>query len=289
MRITRNELIGNIALSLMAVLISLCLLYPFVYIASVSLSSSADISANRVTFFPRNITFGAYKQVIHMRDVVAGFKNSVRYTLVGTVINIILTTSLGYAISRRELVGRKFFTVFLTLPLFISGGIVPTYMVVKLLGLIDTMWAVILPFAVLSYYLIIVKAFYQGIPDSIIESAKIDGANDISIYFRIILPMSTTIIATIGLFYAIHNWNIFREALFFLHHNEKFPLALVLKNMLVTTEMYSDMGTRPGEELVSLEAVQSAVIIISIIPILFIYPFVQRYFKRGIALGSVKG
>ncbi len=162
-------------------------------------------------------------------------------------------------------------------------------MVIKWFGMIDTMWAVIMPFAVLSYYLIIVKSFYQGIPDSIIESAKIDGANDIKTFLRIILPMSTTIIATIGLFYAIYNWNNFQNPLFYLNDADKYPLVLVLKNMLVTTEMFADPETVKGEEIVSLEAMQSAVIVISIVPILMVFPFVQKYFKKGITMGSVKG
>ena len=288
MRIRKSEFAGDILLSFVALVACVVVVYPLIYTASVSLSASAEIAANDVTFFPRSFTTVAYDRVLHMRKVTLGFKNSVVYTTVGTCINILLTTSLGYAISRRELVGRKFFTILLTIPLFISGGIVPTFMVIKMLGMIDTMWAVILPFAVLSYYLIIVKSFYESIPDSIIESAKIDGANDISIFWRIIIPMSTTIIATIGLFYAIYNWNNFRNPLFYLNDNDKFPLVIVLKNMLVSTEMIS-YTQKSGEEIVSLEAMQSATIVISVIPILIVYPFVQKYFKQGVTMGSVKG
>ncbi|WP_127586304.1 carbohydrate ABC transporter permease [Paenibacillus koleovorans] len=274
--------------ALIAIAACLLTLYPIVYILAVSFSSSTEIVNNNITFFPKGTTLAAYFKVLDMENVRNGIVNSLLYTSVGTVINLVLTTALAYALSRKRLIARKLMMLLVTIPLFFNGGMIPTYIVIFKLGLKDSMWAVILPWAVLSFYLILMKAFFEDIPEEIIESAAIDGANDFMVFIRIILPMSTTIIASIGLFYAIDNWNNFTNALLYLYKPEKFPLALVLRNLLVA-EGEMAQSNNSAEEFVAREAIQSATIILSMIPIMLVYPFLQKYFAKGIAMGALKG
>lgn len=263
-------------------------LYPFLYIISVSLSDSTYISRNAVTFYPLGINLEAFKRILAMEKIRTSFLNSLFYTGFGTLLNLVLTTMLAYPLSRRHLFGRKFFTGLIVIPLFFSGGIIPTYMVVHYLGIKNTLWSIVLPWAILSYYLILVKTFFEGIPEEILESASIDGSNDLRTYLNIVLPLSTTIIATVGLFYAVDNWNNFSNALFYLYDQRKYPLSLVLKEMLVTMEQ-SHNTISTNEKLVVQEAIQSAVIVVSVLPLMLIYPFVHKYFRKGITLGALKG
>lgn len=274
--------------AVVAIATILLTLYPIVYILAVSLSSSAEIVKNNITFLPKDFTLSAYTKVLNMDHVRNGIMNSIFYTTVGTFINLVLTTALAYALSRKRLIGKKLFMIIVTIPLFFNGGMIPTYMVIFKLGMKDSIWAVILPWAVLSFYLILIKAFFEDIPEEIMESASIDGANDFMIFVRIVLPMSTTIIASVGLFYAIDNWNNFTNAMLYLYKPEKYPLSLVLRNLLVA-EGEIAQSNNSAEEFVTREAIQSATIIISLIPIMLVYPFLQKYFAKGIAMGALKG
>ena len=283
-----TDAVFQLTIKVIAVLICILLLYPIVYVFSVSISHSTEIVRNNIVLLPRHVTLAAYIKVWGMEDVRNGIKNSIIYTVTGTALNLILTTALAYALSRRRLTGRKLLMIMVTIPLFFNGGMIPTYMVVYNLGMKDTIFAVILPWAILSFYLILVKSFFEDIPEEIIESAYIDGANDFMIYVRIIMPMSMTIVAAIGLFYAIDNWNNFTNALLYIYRKERYPLALVLRNLLVSfTE--TAISNNSADEFVSSEAIQSATIIISMIPIMLLYPFLQKYFKRGISIGALKG
>jgi len=275
---------------IMAVSVFACVvtLYPIIYIVSVSLSHSSEVARNTIVLLPKGITLAAYEKVWSMENVRRGLLNSIIYTLSGTAINLFLTSTLAYALSRKRLVGRKIFMLMVTIPLFFSGGMIPLYMVIYHLGMKDTIWAIILPWAVLSFYLILFKAFFEDIPEEIMESASIDGANDFIIFFRIVLPMSTTIMASIGLFYAIDNWNNYSNALLFLYDSDKYPLSLVLRNLLVAENEAAQVNDS-SKEFVSRESVQSAVTVISMIPIMLLYPFLQKYFTKGVMLGAVKG
>jgi putative aldouronate transport system permease protein len=264
------------------------ILYPFLYILSVSLSDSVWITRNAVTFYPLGLNLEAFKRILAMEKIRTSFLNSIFYAGFGTMLNLVLTTMLAFPLSRKHLVGRKFFVGMIVIPLFFSGGIIPTYMVVHYLGIKNTLWSIVLPWAILSYYLILVKTFFEGIPEEILESASIDGSNDLRTYLNIVLPLSATIIATVGLFYAVDNWNNFSNALFYLYDQRKYPLSLVLKEMLVTMEG-SQNTISTNEKLVVVEAIQSAVIVISVLPLMLIYPFVHKYFRKGITLGALKG
>lgn len=283
-----GDKIFEVLLLLVAVFTITITLYPIIYIFSVSISDSAEVVRNNIVLLPKNPTLAAFRKVWGMDNVRRGLANSIMYTVVGTAINLVLTSSLAYAVSRKRLVCRKLFMIMISIPLFFNGGMIPTYMVIYNLGLKDSIWAVILPWAVLSFYLILFKTFFEDIPDEIMESATIDGANDITIFFRIVLPMSTTIMASIGLFYAIDNWNNFSNALLYLYDSDKYPLSLVLRNYLVAENETAQSNTGQSE-FVAREAVQSAMIIISLIPIMTLYPFLQKYFAKGVMLGAIKG
>lgn len=283
-----SDKIFEVFLLLVAVATVVSTLYPILYIFSVSVSDSGEVVRNNVILLPKSPTLAAYIKVWSMENVRRGLVNSILYTGVGTVLNLLLTSSLAYALSRKRLVGKKLFMIMITIPLFFNGGMIPTYMVVFSLGLKDSIWAVILPWAILSFYLILVKSFFEDIPDEIMESASIDGANDMMTFFRIVLPMSTTITASIGLFYGIDNWNSFTNALLYLYDPEKYPLALILRNYLVAEGEAAQINTAQGE-FVAREAIQSAMIILSLIPIMVLYPFLQKYFTKGVMLGAIKG
>ena len=287
-KVSIYDVIFKVFLALVAVFTAVVTLYPIIYIFSVSISDSSEIVRNTIVLLPKSPTLAAYEKVWSMANVRRSLFNSILYTSVGTVINLILTSSLAYAVSRKQLVGKKIFMMMITIPLFFSGGMIPTYMVIYGLGLKDSIWSVILPWAILSFYLLLFKTFYEDIPDEIMESASIDGANDIVIFFRIVIPMSTTIMASVGLFYAIDNWNNFTNALLYLYDPDKFPLALVLRNYLVA-EGETSQSNATQENFVVREAIQSAMIIISLIPIMMVYPFLQKYFTKGVMLGAVKG
>ena len=287
-KVSIYDVVFKVFLAFVAVFTAVVTLYPIIYIFSVSISDSSEIVRNTIVLLPKSPTLAAYEKVWSMANVRRSLFNSILYTSVGTVINLILTSSLAYAVSRKQLVGKKIFMMMITIPLFFSGGMIPTYMVIYGLGLKDSIWSVILPWAILSFYLLLFKTFYEDIPDEIMESASIDGANDIVIFFRIVIPMSTTIMASVGLFYAIDNWNNFTNALLYLYDPDKFPLALVLRNYLVA-EGETSQSNATQENFVVREAIQSAMIIISLIPIMMVYPFLQKYFTKGVMLGAVKG
>ena len=287
-KVSIYDVVFKVFLAFVAVFTAVVTLYPIIYIFSVSISDSSEIVRNTIVLLPKSPTLAAYEKVWSMANVRRSLFNSILYTSVGTVINLILTSSLAYAVSRKQLVGKKIFMMMITIPLFFNGGMIPTYMVIYGLGLKDSIWSVILPWAILSFYLLLFKTFYEDIPDEIMESASIDGANDIVIFFRIVIPMSTTIMASVGLFYAIDNWNNFTNALLYLYDPDKFPLALVLRNYLVA-EGETSQSNATQENFVVREAIQSAMIIISLIPIMMVYPFLQKYFTKGVMLGAVKG
>lgn len=287
-KVSIYDVIFKVFLAFVAVFTAVVTLYPIIYIFSVSISDSSEIVRNTIVLLPKSPTLAAYEKVWSMANVRRSLFNSILYTSVGTVINLILTSSLAYAVSRKQLVGKKIFMMMITIPLFFSGGMIPTYMVIYGLGLKDSIGSVVLPWAILSFYLLLFKTFYEDIPDEIMESASIDGANDIVIFFRIVIPMSTTIMASVGLFYAIDNWNNFTNALLYLYDPDKFPLALVLRNYLVA-EGETSQSNATQENFVVREAIQSAMIIISLIPIMMVYPFLQKYFTKGVMLGAVKG
>ncbi len=279
----------NIFIMVIIIVISI---YPLIYLISKSLSSVEYVKANLVFLYPRGFNIDAYRDVVKNTLFWTAYKNTIVYTVVGTFLNLAFTTSMAFCLSRRELLFRKTITMLVIFTMFFAGGLIPNFLLVKWLGLYDTMWALILPGTISTYNMIIVRTYMKTIPEDVIESVRIDGGNEIQIFYKIILPLSKPVIATIGLFYAIGHWNSYFNAMIYLKTNIKFPVQLVLKEMIVDQNMqsisssaYESMNQQP----LTSEMLIAASIVVTLIPVLAVYPFVQKFFVKGIMIGSVKG
>jgi ABC-type sugar transport system, permease component len=271
------------------IIIAFITLYPMYYIFIVSISNAQYISAGAVNFIPKGITWDAYKMVFKNQDIWTSYLNTIIYTLVGTAINVLVTAFCAFPLSRKDFYGRSFFTVFVILTMFISGGMIPLYLVINQLHLINTIWAIVLPPAISTYNMIIMRTFFANVPVSLQESAYIDGANDLHIFFKIILPLSMPIIATMTLFYSVSHWNSFFPALLYLNQKSKYPVQLILRDIVVNGE-FSDQGGDVTNNINILATnFKYSTIIIAVVPILAVYPFLQKYFTKGVMVGAVKG
>ncbi len=271
----------------------LVVLYPLVFIVSASISSPIAVSSGEVWLWPVDITFDGYQAVLEYRTIVSGFLNSLFYAGVGTIINVALTLLAAYPLSRRDLYGRNVLMFFFAFTLLFGGGLIPTYLVVKDLGLLDTRWALILPTAMGVWNMIITRTFYQvTIPTELHEAARMDGCNDLNFFWRVVIPLSKPIIAVNALLYAVGHWNQFFNALIYLTDQTLFPLQLVLREIVIQNRIdpaamldASELARR--QELRDL--LKYSLIVIALIPPLIAYPFVQKHFVKGIMIGSLKG
>ncbi|MHA0856161.1 carbohydrate ABC transporter permease [Paenibacillus sp. CMAA1364] len=272
--------------------------YPVIYMISASISDPKLVSSGAMWLFPKGITFDGYRRVFENADIWRGYGNTIIYTVVGTLINLIVTLPAAYALSRKDFVGRNFFMGMFMVTMFFGGGLVPSYLLIKNLGMIDTMWALVIPSAASIWNIIVSRTFFQStIPTELQEAAQIDGCTNIRLFFKIVLPLSMPIIAVMGLFYGVGNWNSYFSALIYLNDQDKFPLQLILRQILVLQEM----SAQPGGSMDATTAlalnnkaevaalVKYAVIIVATLPIIAVYPFLQRYFVQGVMIGSVKG
>lgn len=274
-------------------LLSFTALYPIYYLIIVSISDGYYVSRNMVYWYPMGVNFDVYKSILNYNYFMNAYGNTLKYTLIGTIVNLVMTVLCAYPLSRKELYGRRIFTALITFTMFFSGGLIPLFLQVTSLGLRDSMWALILPGAVSTYNMIVMRTFFQNIPDDLQESAYLDGANDFTILLRIILPLSGAMIATMTLFYAVGHWNSYFNALIYLDSREKYPLQLVLRNIVIQgsdTDMLNYAGTASdtASTVVTLNY-KYAAIVVAVLPILLVYPFVQRYFVKGVMIGSLKG
>lgn len=266
--------------------------YPFIRIISSSISDPLLVMQNKISIIPKGITFGNYRILFSNNSIVLSYWNTIKYTAVGTLINVVLTVLMAYPLSIKRFTGRKVFMKLITFTMLFGGGIIPTYLVVKKLGLIDSIWAVVLVGAVSTWNLIITRSFFETLPVSLEESAIIDGCNDIQVFLWIILPISTPILATITLFYAVNHWNSYFIPMIYLNDKKKYPLQIFLRNLLIEDEMshYSGKGrTDANKFTVVSQSIKHTAIVVTTLPIIFSYPFLQKYFVKGIMLGSIKG
>ncbi|MEW4369950.1 carbohydrate ABC transporter permease [Paenibacillus sp. WLX1005] len=276
-----------------------CVLYPLVYIVSASISSPTYVNSGEMWLFPKGITFEGYQRVFENQSIWQGYGNTILYTVVGTLVNLIVTIPAAYALSRSDFVGRGFFMGMFLVTMFFSGGLIPTYLLVKNLGMVNTMWALILPGAASVWNIIVARTFFQStIPKELQEAAHIDGCTNLRLFWKIVVPLSAPIIAVMALFYGVGHWNSYFNALVYLNDESKYPLQMVLRQILVLQEMTgSGIGAATsGEAAMAMNAradaaalLKYAVIIVSTLPIIAIYPFLQRYFVQGVMIGSVKG
>ena len=272
-------------------LLMLVCLYPLYLQLITSVSHGLEVMKGGITFLPRNVTFSTYKTLVR-GELFMYMKNTIVYTVAGTAVNLLMSCLCAYPLARKTFSGRKFFTIMVTITLFFSGGMIPMYLTVKQFGLMDTMWALILPGAISTYNMIIIRTAFQSIPESLIESAQLDGANDMIILWRIVVPLSKATLATMLLFYAVSHWNSYFDAMLYINKKELYPLQIMLRNMLIGglfNEETAIAGASADSFAVTDATLRSAAIIVTTLPILIVYPFVQRYFVKGVMIGSVKG
>ena len=266
-------------------------IFPFLNVFARSFSPEFYIQQGQVWLWPVKLTINTYVKIFQARGIVSGFKNSFFVAVVGTTINLFMSFMIAYPLSRKRLPLRTVFTLVAVFTMLFPVGIIPFYLLVKKLGMINSLWALIWPYAITTFNMIIIKNYFQTIPDSLEESAFIDGAGELTILFRIFVPLSKPVIAAIGLFYLIFNWNIFMPAVFFLTHPSKYTIQVVLRDIL-TQHMLEDQLPFEQSAMMSQagpQGIQAAITIVAMIPILAIYPFIQKYFSRGIMIGSIKG
>lgn len=263
-------------------------LYPFIHMLAVSFSKGIYVMQNKITVIPKGFTFLVYKYVFADNRIYTAYANTILLVLIGTAVSLAVTATAAYSMSRKEMVFRRFFILLLVIPMFFEGGIIPMFLTVKDYGLYNSMWAIILPYTVNIWNLFIMRSFYAGIPEELHEAGRIDGMKDIGIFFRIIMPLSKPVLAAIGLFYAVAYWNTYFAPLIYLSSPKKYPLQLVLRQILLSGENFNNDIAAAGS-LVADQSLKYATIIVATLPILMIYPFMQKYFMKGIMIGSVKG
>ncbi|MFE4571552.1 carbohydrate ABC transporter permease [Paenibacillus chitinolyticus] len=274
-------------------LVSLIVLYPLVFVLVASFSSPEAVMRGEVWLWPKDITWMGYTKIFQNNEILTGYLNTIVYTVVGTAINLILSVAAAYPLSRKDFAGRNAISALMVFTMFFSGGMVPTYLLVKNLGMLNTMWALVIPGAVSVYNIIIMRTFFQSsIPGEMQEAASIDGCSNFGILWKIVLPLSMPIIAVMILFYSVGHWNSYFSGLMYLTDRDKYPLQLFLREILIQGQMQEMLGVGDdshARNVMEGEAIKYAVVIVANLPVLMLYPFLQRYFVKGVMIGSVKG
>ncbi|WP_276355523.1 carbohydrate ABC transporter permease [Cohnella caldifontis] len=270
-------------------LFALACLFPFFYVASFSVTPYAEYLQNPLKLIPSRLEFGAYKQIAEMSQMWTGYRNTVIITVTGVAINIFLMLITAYPLSKKDLKGRNAILFLITFTMFFNGGLIPNFYLVKSLHLYNTLWALILPGALGAYNLLLMKNFIGAIPKDLEESAFIDGANEFKVLFRIIVPLSKPAIATFVIFHAVTQWNTFFSAIIYTSKRTLWPLMLILRDLVVDDGGLAASDLNGGQEGVTVFTLKMAIIIFSTLPILLVYPFMQKYFMKGLLVGSIKG
>ena len=270
---------------LILALVGVAAVFPLLYVVSVSVTPFGEVlRQGGFVVIPRSITFDAYRQFLGRSDITRAFGVTAFITVVGTLINLVLTTLMAYPLSKRNLPGRGIFLFFVVFTLLFSGGIIPTYLVVKGTGLIDTVWAMIIPNAIWSFNVLVMKSFFESLPEELFESARLDGAGELRALWQIALPLSLPVMLTVGLFYAVGHWNEFFQALMYVTDRTLQPLQIVIRGILQQSQ-----SLESAESMVPTATLQMAAVVLASLPILLVYPFIQKHFTKGVLLGSVKG
>lgn len=288
-----QDKIFNVVNTTILCLITFVIIYPLIFVVSNSLSSPSAVIAGKVWLWPVEPTLKGYIAVFEYKKIITGFSNSFFYTIVGTTLNVVITIMAAYSLSRRDMIGRTLIMMMFVFTLLFHAGLIPTYLVVRDLGMLDTRWAMIFPTAVAVWNVIIARTFFQvTISDELLEASQIDGCTDFNFFFRIVIPLSAPIIAVLALFYAVGHWNQYFWALIYLRNPDLHPLQLVLRDILIQNEIDESMMI-DVEQLSQRDGLRQllkySLIVIASIPILIIYPFVQKHFVKGVMIGSLKG
>lgn len=285
---TPGDKIFNVLNYTLLTIIALACLLPFVNIIASSFASPAEVIAKPFIIFPETFSLDAYRYVLSTPTIFRSLFVTIFITLVGTVLSMVLTSMMAYGLSRPYLPGRRFINFAVVFTMLFSGGMIPTFLVVNSLGLIDTLWAMILPIAVNAFNMIIMRNFFQALPMSLEESARIDGAGDFLIFRKIMLPLAKPSIATISLFYAVSYWNTYMNAILYVNDSTKWPIQILLRQIVIVSSGLQSEGMAL-DIVPPAQSVKMAVITVATLPMLMVYPFVQKYFVKGALVGSVKG
>ena len=289
----RDDQIFYIVCYAIIIVLTLLVLYPVIFILAASFSSPLALSRGEVWIVPVDFSLEGYETLLMYKSVWLGYRNTILYVVLGTSINVALTMLCAYPMARKGLWGRKIFSILFTIPLIFSGGMIPSYLVVRGLGMIDTIWAMVIPGAMSIYNMIVARTFIQtNIPEELLDAAKIDGCDDVRFFVKIVLPLSKAIIAVLVLWYSVDHWNAYFNAFLYLYDEKLYPLQIFLRDILINSTFSVDMMV-DAEEAANLQylklLLKYALIVVSTGPILTLYPFVQKYFVKGVMIGSVKG
>jgi putative aldouronate transport system permease protein len=288
--------IGTLVNYLFITMVGFITLYPFIYILSASVSPPTALVNGRVILLPKGFSLAAYEVVFKDKRLIMGFFNSVKYTLCGTFISVLLTTLTAYPLAQPKF--KRYARVYMRFVVFtmlFSGGLIPTYLVIRTLKLVNTFWVMVVPWAISPFYLILVRTFMQQLPMELFEAAEIEGCGDLNMYIRIVLPLCMPIIACISLYYAVGSWNAYMNPLIYLTSESRYPLQIFLRQIILQSAMQEMEMAASGSETLILgatynsESIKAATLVVSTIPILAAYPFLQKYFVKGVMVGAIKG
>lgn len=273
-------------------IVGLIMLYPLLVVLSTSFSSPGAVTSGKVWLFPVDFSLAGYRAVFRTNDVLIGYRNSLFYMIVGTAINLFMTLLAAYPLSRDDLAGQGILMKLFTFTMIFGGGMIPNYLLMKDLHLLNTVWVMLIPGAISVYNMIITRTFIKtNIPKEMLEAAKIDGCSDIQYFFKIVLPLSGSVIAVIALYYAIGHWNTYFNAFMYLNDKELYPLQIFLKNILVSNQVEAELIVDEQVQAIEgiAEVLKYSLIVVAVVPVMIIYPFVQKHFVKGVMIGAVKG
>lgn len=284
-----GERMYTYVVNILLILFCLMILIPLLHIISGSFSNPMSLLRGEVGLLPKGFTLKMYETVFKDSDIWQGYWNTIVYTVVGTLISVALTACGAYPLSRKDCFGRNVFMGLFVFTMFFTGGMIPTYLLVKNLGMLNSMWALVLPSAVSTYNLIIMRTFFQSsIPGELVESASLDGCNDLGVFFRIVIPLSAPIFAVMVLFYGVAQWNSWFPSLLYISNRSMYPLQMVLREVLIQSDISNMAGSTGDVEIIG-DGLKYATMVVATLPIMCLYPFLQKYFVKGVMIGAVKG
>lgn len=289
---SHQDTIFNIIVYGISAIILMIIVYPLYFVVIASFSDPYAVSGGQVWLFPKGFTLDGYKELLKHKDIWLGYFNTIMYTIVGTFIGLVVNIFAAYALSRKNLVGRKIIMFMFVFTMFFNGGLVPTFLTIKQFHLYNTFAVMVLPFSVSVFNIIVARTFFQSsIPEELWDAAQIDGCSNLRYFFQIVLPLSKAVIAVIGLWTAVGMWNSYFNALIYLKNASLYPLQLILRDILIVNDMQSSMGSGEAAQIALRlsNLMRYSVIIVSTLPIMCIYPLVQKYFNQGVMIGAVKG
>lgn len=292
-RMSNSDKIFYAVIGIVMFILTISVLYPIIYIISASFSSSAAVSEGRVWLWPVEFSLEAYKAVFEYKDLWLGYRNTIFYVVVGTIMNVAIEMVCAYPLARKDLWGKSAISFLFTFTMLFGGGMIPNYMLVKNLGMLNTRWALLIPGLMSVYNVIVARTFIQNnIPEELLEASQIDGCNDVQFFFQMVLPLSKAIIAVLTLWHAVGHWNAYFSAFLYITEEKLYPLQVFLKEILVqssvNTEVVGDVSDALQMQNLK-QLLKYAIIVVSTVPLFAFYPFVQKHFVKGVTIGSVKG